>query len=262
MITKGVVYILAFFKTKLDSTLKWTAVIHLGLSVKFILFSTIDSRYVLGVPLWYKPFKFALSIALYTFTLAYLVPFLQSKRTAKIISTITSVALFVEMFLIALQASRGTLSHYNEFDAIGITIYAIMGVFIATASILLIWLGIRLYCEKPIDWSTSFRQAVQMGIWITVIGTVIGGYMSSRTGHTVGAADGGDGLPLLNWSTLHGDWRVPHFFGLHALQIFIILGWLLRNQPNAKRMQWIVFIVYLAILSLTIWMTFQGKPVV
>jgi hypothetical protein len=253
---------LTFFKTKLDATLKWTAVIHLGLAVLFILLSIVDNRYVLGIPLWYKPFKFAVSIAVYTITLAYLVPVLQSKRIATIISRVTSIALFVEMILIALQAGRGTLSHYNRVDALGITIYAIMGVFIVTASILLIWLGIRLHREPPNNWSASFRSAVQMGIWGTAIGTVIGGYMSSRTGHTVGAKDGGNGLPLLNWSTLHGDWRVPHFIGLHALQLFILLGWLVRNRSHAKRIQWIVFVIYLALLTVTVVMTLQGKPVV
>ena len=82
--------------------------------------------------------------------------------------------------------------------------------------------------------------------------------------HTVGAPDGGTGLPGVGWSTQHGDLRIPHFFGMHAFQIVPALGWLLTRRRRSKQVE-IVFATaasYLTLLAILMWQALRGQPLI
>ena len=81
-------------------------------------------------------------------------------------------------------------------------------------------------------------------------------------GHTVGAPDGGEGIPGVGWSRHHGDLRVAHFFGLHALQILPFLGWLVSRNRKSTHLIFAVATSYLAFIGILVWQALRGQSIV
>lgn len=80
---------------------------------------------------------------------------------------------------------------------------------------------------------------------------------------------GGPGVPVTGWSTVGGDLRAPHFFGLHALQALPLVGFLItRFGPGWLRanhrlaLVWTAGLAYLGFVLLLTWQALRGQSVV
>ena len=189
----------------------------------------LDDRIITGVPAWLKPSKFAISTAIYSATLAWLFRYLTVwPRFVRAMGWVTSVVLILEVAIIDVQAARGTTSHFNVATPLDAALFSIMGLMI-----LLLWLasiGILAALFRQQFPDSAWGWSLRLGMLITVLGSGLGGTMIGVGAHTVGAPDGGPGLPALGWSTQHGDMRIAHFFGLHGVQMVPLLSLLFARR--------------------------------
>ena len=241
----------------------------------------IDPRVVTGAPVWLKPAKFAASIAIYTLTLAWVFTYLAPwTRTRRIVSRTTVVVMVLEWAIIALQAWRGTTSHFNMSTALDATLFSVMGGAIILQTFTSVAVAVALWRQHFND--RALGWALRLGMTITIVGALTGGLMTRPTslqleqlragqavavigGHTVGAVDGGPGLPGTGWSVEHGDLRVAHFIGLHALQALALLALVLGRRRSRDGAPARVVIVagasYALLYALLVWQALRGESV-
>jgi hypothetical protein len=234
------------------------AVLFLILSV----LSLFDSTQILGINRWIKPMKFASSITIYLLTLAVYLHFLNGYEKAKKVISRGIIAMMAgEIFLIVMQAARGTTSHFNNTTAFDGAVFSMMGLMILVNSLLVLYLTF-LYFRAEITLPNAVVWGLRFGLIIFLAASFEGGYMSAQTGHAVGIKDGGAGLPFVNWSIEGGDLRVAHFVGLHAFQAIPIASLIFnRLQKNFATVLTFVFsVLYFVSFSFVFVQALLGKP--
>lgn len=227
----------------------------------FFIFSLFDSRTILGLDPWVKPMKFALSIGIYLWTIGWIIHHL-GLWLRRILGLVIGSTMILEITAIALQSARGVQSHFNQATAFDAIIFSLMGLMILANTIAVAIVLIAFIVKAP-DISPGYLWGIRLGIVGFLLASGVGGIMIRNMAHAVGVADGGPGLPFVNWSTEGGDLRVAYFLGLHALQLLPLTGFLLdRKKPG--RWVWI-FAVAAAWTAATLFLCAQaleGNPFV
>jgi hypothetical protein len=228
-----------------NKVLYWSGLFNVGLFIiAFILFFT-DDQLIMGINAWIKPMKFALTVIIYVWTFAWLLQYLPNKNKVAVISWGITICMLVENVSIFLQAARGEISHYNISSALNASIFSMMGVFISINSLLIFYTWILFFTEKiTLDKATLF--AWRAGLFLMLVGGAAGGMMIGNMAHTVGAPDGGAGLPFLNWSTTAGDLRTAHFLTLHGLQAIPLFNFYVANKTSKP---WVFTFLFFTIYS-------------
>lgn len=207
-----------------------TAWAHLALLAVMIAVAPFDSRTVMALNPWFKPMKFAASIAVYLFSVAWLVGYVSRPRWAvRTVEWGVSAVFVVEILAIVAQAARGTTSHWNNATTFDTTLWTAMSIGIQINFLLDCLLLVLLFRRAdPGPRLPLWGARAGMLVFIT-LATASGLSMVFNGAHTVGAPDGGAGIPFLNWSTRAGDLRIAHLLGIHALQILLVSACLLQR---------------------------------
>jgi hypothetical protein len=226
----------------------------------------IDNRLVTGINPWIKPMKFCFSITVFVWTVAWFLQDLKLNYTksAKIISRVTVITMFVEIIIILFQAFRGVPSHFNMSTPLDGILFGVMGLLIGVSTVMSIWM-LLLYLFGKTSTHSTYRLGIILGFVVFLVSSWIGGQMISNNQHSVCVADGGAGVPFLNWSLEGGDLRIAHFFGLHALQVIPLVSFWIKEKLDSKLQTIAVAIfalAYLAILGFLYSQAIAGKPLI
>ncbi len=264
-----------------DAPLTFTGLLMIGALAATLAGLWFDPRVITGMPVWLKPAKFAISIAIYAFTLVWVFTYLPAwPRTRAIVGWTTAITLILELAIIDAQAWRGTTSHFNVGTPLDGALFSIMGTAIVVQSLVAILVAVALWRQQCAD--RALGWALRLGMTITIIGASTGGLMVVPTAaqlaetrathrmtvagaHTVGAPDGEPGIPGTGWSRQHGDIRVPHFVGLHALQALALFAVLLpRRGADARRVRVTLIAAgsYTALFAVLLVQALRGEPVI
>jgi hypothetical protein len=281
-------FIASFRQTNLPLTI--LAAITSGTLILSILGLIFDPRAtaIINTPAWSKLFKFSVSILFMTPALIWAITITNGKtrRTANVAASVIGTMLSLEMILLLIQATRARPMHFNYTTPLDAALWITMtiGIFTMFAAfvvlLIAVWRGVR---QQP-----TIAWAIRIGMVITAVGLMTPNLSASPStaqinalqakqpnvllgAHTIGSSsanpDAGLGLPLIGWSTTHGDIRIGHFIGLHALQLIPLFGvWLSRRRNLTENRQlallWTGGLGYFAFMLLTTWQALRGQSIV
>jgi len=222
----------------------------------------VDDRVITGAPAWMKPAKFGVSIVVYLLTLRWVLSHVQGhRRLVGLISGVVIVALVVELAVIG-------GSHFNAATDLDGALFSLMGMMISLVFLATLAAGVLVLRRRGLD--AGLAAGLRWGIGVSLVGMAQAGLMIANTGssptggHTVGAADGGPGMPLTGWSLAHGDLRIGHFVGLHAMQLLPLLAWVLATRTglgerSRARLVRVAGAATLGVVALLSWQALRGQ---
>jgi hypothetical protein len=204
-----------------------------------------------GENVWMKPLRFCVAFGVHLLTLWWIARLTRrgesGDRWFGASAWLQAAISIGELLCITVQAARGVHSHFNYATPFDHAVFSAMGAgtgLLLAAIALMIAGMIRWPGERTPTFATIFGLSIAVvgglvGVWMTIPTTeqrmlIDAGQRLPWVGSHLSSQASGEVLPFFAWDLHSGDWRVPHFIGLHALQALPLLAWLHRRAARTK----------------------------
>jgi hypothetical protein len=232
---------------KRNNILFWMGWIHFVMFFFCMGLLSFNHTIISGESAWAKPTRYYLSSGISIWTFGWFIYHINSKTKIKVLSWLIAITLFFETAIIFIQSYRGVPSHFNTSDPfnamMNLVLLSLMLIFIIT----IIYITFIFFNQKKMPISQHYTWGLRMGLVNFVVFSVTGLIMFAKMTHCIGGIENGGGMALFNWSHKHGDLRIAHFMGVHALQIIPLLSYYLFT----KKIQVINFSILYFIATLS-----------
>ncbi|HEY8600945.1 MAG TPA: hypothetical protein VIL85_21085, partial [Thermomicrobiales bacterium] len=132
----------------------------------------VDPTIITGVPAWLKPLKFAISIAVYSFTFLWLLAQVRGHvRLVTAVSCGAALGFVAELALITVQVVRGTTSHFNRATPLDAFIFQRMRDFIVLVFAMGLVAAVLLLRQRQPD--RVFAASLRAGIGLSLLGMAV-----------------------------------------------------------------------------------------
>ncbi|GAB4057296.1 hypothetical protein [Catellatospora paridis] len=246
-----------------------------------------DDRLLMGESVWLKPMKFGFAMGVYGLTLAWLLSRLRKgSRLGWWLGTVFAVAGLLDVGAVAYAAAHGTFSHFNaNTDPVARTVQTVFGFGIMPLLLTTLAIAVLVLIQRAGD--RAVTRALRAGLGLALAGMVVAlwlsnsagatprtvtdanGHLVSLTGgHGIGDPDG-SGMPITHWSTTGGDLRVPHFVGMHGIQVLLLVTAVLatrrgrlRDERVRARLVGVAALGYAGVFAVLTWQARRGQSVI
>lgn len=241
-----------------SASLFYFGAICLIFGVVCLLLTKFHEVEVYGVNAMFKPAKFAFSTWILLWSVGYYIGDILIPKI-EVVEWTLILTLGAEIAYIAIQAFRGSESHFNVSTPMNSFLFSMMAIAASVATLCIGYIAMVYFTADTDHLPQHYVWAVRLGLVLFVVFAFQGFSMGAQMSHTVGAVNDNSSIYLLGWSTTYGDLRIAHFVGMHALQILPIASILFFRNTTATLM---FALVYALLAIWTFVMAMAGKPII